>query len=104
MNNSEYPTYACLSREVNMMYDLAPESRRRKQPAWRAFKRIEDVVKRTKNTQFHAHIFDSTIVPVLTYASETGSPCKQSEGITCIIDVERSMLRESRILQMRKTI
>ncbi|KAE9421507.1 hypothetical protein Angca_004780, partial [Angiostrongylus cantonensis] len=38
---------------------------------WGAFKGIEDVVKRTKNTRLRAHLFDSTVLPALTYASET---------------------------------
>ncbi|EYB87955.1 hypothetical protein Y032_0254g289 [Ancylostoma ceylanicum] len=33
--------------EVNMMNDLAPELRRKKRAAWRAYKSIEDVVKKT---------------------------------------------------------
>ncbi|KAE9415712.1 hypothetical protein Angca_002818, partial [Angiostrongylus cantonensis] len=39
--------------------------------AWRAFKSIEDVENRTKNTRLRAHLFDSTVLPALTYASET---------------------------------
>ncbi|KAE9413714.1 hypothetical protein Angca_009398, partial [Angiostrongylus cantonensis] len=39
--------------------------------AWGAFKSIEDVVKRAKNTRLRAHLFDSTVLPALTYASET---------------------------------
>ncbi|KAE9419748.1 hypothetical protein Angca_004130, partial [Angiostrongylus cantonensis] len=41
--------------------------------AWGAFKSIEDIVKRTKNTRLRAHLFDSTVLPALTYASETWS-------------------------------
>ncbi|KAE9420290.1 hypothetical protein Angca_004964, partial [Angiostrongylus cantonensis] len=41
--------------------------------AWGAFKSIEDVVKRTKNSRLRAHLFDSTVLPALTYASETWS-------------------------------
>ncbi|KAE9418386.1 hypothetical protein Angca_004161, partial [Angiostrongylus cantonensis] len=36
-----------------------------------ALKSIEDVVKRTKNTRLRAHLFDSTVLVALTYASET---------------------------------
>ncbi|KAE9415711.1 hypothetical protein Angca_002811, partial [Angiostrongylus cantonensis] len=41
--------------------------------AWGAFKSIEDVMKRTKNPRLRAHLFDSTVLPALTYASETWS-------------------------------
>ncbi|KAE9421816.1 hypothetical protein Angca_003065, partial [Angiostrongylus cantonensis] len=43
------------------------------QAAWGAFKSIKDVVNRTKNTRLRAHLFDSMVLPALTYASETWS-------------------------------
>ncbi|VDM62383.1 unnamed protein product [Angiostrongylus costaricensis] len=46
---SECSSYICLGQEINMMNDLAPEFSRRKRAAWRAFKSIDDVVKRIKN-------------------------------------------------------
>uniref|UniRef100_A0A7I4YDY7 Reverse transcriptase domain-containing protein n=1 Tax=Haemonchus contortus TaxID=6289 RepID=A0A7I4YDY7_HAECO len=58
-------------REVNMMNDLAPELCRRKRAAWGASKNIGGVVKKTKNIRLRAHLFDSAILPALTYASET---------------------------------
>ncbi|KAE9421319.1 hypothetical protein Angca_006522, partial [Angiostrongylus cantonensis] len=62
-NISECFSYVCLVREINMMNDLAPELSRRKRAAWRTFKSIGDVVKRTKNTRLRAHLFDSTVLP-----------------------------------------
>ncbi|VDM54052.1 unnamed protein product [Angiostrongylus costaricensis] len=59
-NRSEYSSYIYLGREINMMNDLAPEMSRRERAAWRFFKRIEVVVKRTKNTRLLAHLFYST--------------------------------------------
>ncbi|VDM55416.1 unnamed protein product [Angiostrongylus costaricensis] len=49
-NISECSSYVYLGRVINMMNGLAPELSRRKRLAWGAFKSIEDVVKRTKNT------------------------------------------------------
>ncbi|KAE9419170.1 hypothetical protein Angca_009844, partial [Angiostrongylus cantonensis] len=60
--------------------------------AWGAFKSTEDVVKRTKNTRLRAHLFDSTILPALTYASETWSL------------LETTMLGMSRFTQVRDGI
>ncbi|KAE9418751.1 hypothetical protein Angca_003371, partial [Angiostrongylus cantonensis] len=60
--------------------------------AWGAFKSIEDVVKRTKNTRLRAHLFDSTVLPALTYASKTWSL------------LERAMLGVSRFAQVRDGI
>ncbi|KAE9415636.1 hypothetical protein Angca_007752, partial [Angiostrongylus cantonensis] len=60
--------------------------------AWEALKSIEDVVKRTKNNRLHAHVFDPTVLPALTYASETWSL------------LEGTMLGVSRFAQVRDGI
>uniref|UniRef100_A0A0K0D223 Reverse transcriptase domain-containing protein n=1 Tax=Angiostrongylus cantonensis TaxID=6313 RepID=A0A0K0D223_ANGCA len=67
-NISECSSYVYLGREINTMNDLAPELSRRKRAAWGAFKSIEDVVKKTKNTRLRAYLFDSTVLPTLTHA------------------------------------
>ncbi|KAE9417615.1 hypothetical protein Angca_006878, partial [Angiostrongylus cantonensis] len=74
--------------------------------AWGAFKSIEDVVKRTKNTRLRAHLFDSTVLPALTYASETWSLCKHDERPLSVIEraVERTMLGVSTFTQVRDGI
>ncbi|VDM51676.1 unnamed protein product [Angiostrongylus costaricensis] len=95
-----------LGREINMLNDLAPELSRRKRAAWEAFKAIKDVVKRTKNTRLRAHLFDSTVLCALTYASETWSLRKQDEKSLSIIErvVEMTMQEESRSTQVRDEI
>uniref|UniRef100_A0A0K0D4P7 Reverse transcriptase domain-containing protein n=1 Tax=Angiostrongylus cantonensis TaxID=6313 RepID=A0A0K0D4P7_ANGCA len=70
-NVSECSSYVCLGRESNVLNDTAPELSRRKRAVWGAFKSIEDVVKRAKNTRHRAHLFDSTVLRALTCASET---------------------------------
>ena len=89
-----------------MTNDLAPELSRRRRAAWGAFKSIEDVVKRTKNNRLRAHLFDSTVLPALTYASETWSLPKQDEISLSVIEraVERALLGVSRITQVREGI
>ncbi|KAE9421367.1 hypothetical protein Angca_007294, partial [Angiostrongylus cantonensis] len=74
--------------------------------AWGALKSIEDVVKRTKNTRLRAHLFDSTVLPALTYASETWSLRKQEERSLSVIEraVERTILGGSRFTQVRDGI
>ncbi|KAE9417287.1 hypothetical protein Angca_007576, partial [Angiostrongylus cantonensis] len=71
--------------------------------AWGAFKSIEDVVKRTKNTRIRAHLFDSTVLPALAYASETWSLRKQDERSLSVVEraVEMTMLGVSRFTQVR---
>ncbi|KAE9419886.1 hypothetical protein Angca_003293, partial [Angiostrongylus cantonensis] len=74
--------------------------------AWGALKSIEDVVKRTKNTRVRAYLFESTVLPALTYASETWSLRKQDERSLSVIEraVERAMLRVSRFTQVEDEI
>ncbi|KAE9420840.1 hypothetical protein Angca_007220, partial [Angiostrongylus cantonensis] len=74
--------------------------------AWGAFKSVEGVVKRTKNTRLRAHLLDSRILPALTYASETWSLCKKDERSFSVIQraVERTMLGVSRFTQVRDGI
>ncbi|KAE9419611.1 hypothetical protein Angca_009743, partial [Angiostrongylus cantonensis] len=73
--------------------------------AWGAIKSIEDVVKRRKNTRLRAHLFDSTVLPALTYASETWSLRKQDErSLTIERAVESTMLGVSRFTQVRDGI
>uniref|UniRef100_A0A7I4XY51 Endonuclease-reverse transcriptase HmRTE-e01 n=1 Tax=Haemonchus contortus TaxID=6289 RepID=A0A7I4XY51_HAECO len=78
-NISECSSYVYIGREVNMMNDLALELSRRKRAAWEAFKNIEGVVKKTKNIRLRAHLFDTVVLPALTYASETWTLRKQDE-------------------------
>ncbi|KAE9414830.1 hypothetical protein Angca_005161, partial [Angiostrongylus cantonensis] len=74
------------------------------QAAWGAFESIEDVVKRPKNTRLCAHLFDSTVLPALTYASETWSLRWQDEGSLSVIErvVERTMIGVSWVTQVRE--
>ncbi|KAE9421587.1 hypothetical protein Angca_004717, partial [Angiostrongylus cantonensis] len=74
--------------------------------AWGASNGIKDVVKKTKNTRLRAHLFASTVLPALTYASETWSLRKQDERSLSVIEraVESTMLGVSRFTQIREGI
>ncbi|XGW34640.1 hypothetical protein V3C99_018541 [Haemonchus contortus] len=89
-----------------MMNDLAPELCRRKRAAWGAFKNIEGVVKKTKNIRLRAHLFDTAVLPALTYASETWTLRKQDEHAVSVIQraLERTMLGISLYTQVQKGI
>ncbi|WKY04400.1 hypothetical protein Q1695_005416 [Nippostrongylus brasiliensis] len=82
--NENISSYVYLSREVNMTNDLSPELGRRKRAAWGAFKSAEEVVRKTKNARLRAHLFDSTVAPALTYASEPWALRKQDEHAFCV--------------------
>ncbi|KAK6762793.1 hypothetical protein RB195_023484 [Necator americanus] len=79
-NISEFTSYVCLGWELNMMNDLTPKLGRRRREAWGAYKSIEGAVKKTKNTRLGAHLFNTTILPAFTYASETWAFRKQEEN------------------------
>ncbi|KAE9414312.1 hypothetical protein Angca_009944, partial [Angiostrongylus cantonensis] len=72
--------------------------------AWGAFKSIEDVVKRRKNTRLRANLFESTVFPVLRYVSETWSLRRQGERSLSVIEraVERTMLGVSQYTSRAK--
>nr|CDJ93548.1 endonuclease-reverse transcriptase [Haemonchus contortus] len=105
-NISECSSYVYLGRKVNMMNDLAPELCRRKRAAWGAFKNIEGVVKKTKNIRLHAHLFDTAVLPALTYASETWTLRKQDEHAVNVTQraLRRTMRGISLYTQVQKGI
>ncbi|KAK6761370.1 hypothetical protein RB195_022435 [Necator americanus] len=86
MNISECTSYVYLGRGLNMMEDLTPELCRRRRAAWRAYKSIEDVVKKTWNAGLRAHLFNTTVLPALTYASETWEFRKQEENAKAVLN------------------
>ncbi|EYC09776.1 hypothetical protein Y032_0059g3046 [Ancylostoma ceylanicum] len=55
---------------------------------------IEDVVKKTKNTGLRAHLFNTTVLPALTYASKTWALREQDENAVNVIkrSTEKVML------------
>ncbi|KAE9413696.1 hypothetical protein Angca_004545, partial [Angiostrongylus cantonensis] len=74
--------------------------------AWGAFNSIEDVVKRTGNTRLRVHLFDSTVLPALTYESKFYALRKQEETPPTVIKyaVERTKHGVSRLTQVREGI
>ncbi|KAK6755862.1 hypothetical protein RB195_014324 [Necator americanus] len=105
-NISECTSNVYLGRELNMMNDVTPELGRRRRAAWGAYKSIEDVVKKTRNTLLRAHLFNTTVLPALTYASETWEFRKQEENAVSVIEraIERVMLGVSCFAQVRDGI
>ncbi|EYC27788.1 hypothetical protein Y032_0008g184 [Ancylostoma ceylanicum] len=103
---SECSSYVHLRREVNMMNELAPELGRRNRAAWGAYKSIEDVVKKTKNARLRAHLFNVTILPALTHASETWALRKHYENAVNVIErsIEKVILGLTRLTQVRARI
>ncbi|KAK6735445.1 hypothetical protein RB195_018576 [Necator americanus] len=105
-NISKCTSYVYLGRELNMINDLVPELGKRRRAAWGAYRSIEDVVKKTRNGRLRAHFFNTTVLPALTYASETWAFRKQEENAMSVIEraIERVMLGVSRFTQVRDGI
>ncbi|KAK6749292.1 hypothetical protein RB195_001723 [Necator americanus] len=99
-------SYVYLGRELDMMNDLTPELGRRRRAAWGACKSIGGVVKKTRNTRLRAYLFNTTVLPALTYASETWAFRKQEENAVSVIEraIGRVMLGVSRFTQVRDGI
>ena len=95
-----------LGQELNMTNELVPKLCRRKRVVWNAFKNIEEVVKRMKNLWLQAHLFDSTVLPALTYASETWALHKQDENAIRVSQrgIKRAMVGVSHLTRVREEI
>ncbi|KAK6761847.1 hypothetical protein RB195_022799 [Necator americanus] len=63
-------------------------------------------MKKTRNTRLRAHLFNTTVLLALTYASETWAFRKQEENAVSIIEraIERVMLGVSHFTQVRDGI
>nr|CDJ93644.1 unnamed protein product [Haemonchus contortus] len=87
-------------------YAVAPVIRRPRSTDVDTGVNIEGVVKKTKNIRLRAHLFDTAVLPALTYASETWTLRKQDEHAVSVIQraLERTMLGISLYTQVQKGI
>uniref|UniRef100_A0A7I4YV28 Reverse transcriptase domain-containing protein n=1 Tax=Haemonchus contortus TaxID=6289 RepID=A0A7I4YV28_HAECO len=74
-------------REVDIMNDLALELCRRKRAEWRAFKNIEGVVEEKKNIRLRVHLFDTAVLPALTYTSGLGLYESRMSMLSALLNV-----------------
>nr|CDJ86323.1 endonuclease-reverse transcriptase [Haemonchus contortus] len=101
-NISECSSYVYLGREVNMTNDLAPELSTRKRAAWGAFKNIEGVVKKTKIIRLRAHLFDTAVLPALTYARRLGFTKQDEHAVSFFNALWKDDARNSSIHKCRR--
>ncbi|VDM29720.1 unnamed protein product [Toxocara canis] len=83
-----------LRQMVKMDPDMRPEITRRIRAGWRAFNSIKDVLKKKMSKTLRAHLFNSTVLPAMLYASETWATTKNEERrlTTAQMAMERCML------------
>uniref|UniRef100_A0A7I4Z5R5 Reverse transcriptase domain-containing protein n=1 Tax=Haemonchus contortus TaxID=6289 RepID=A0A7I4Z5R5_HAECO len=72
--------YVYLGRLLNMKNDLKSELMRRKKAGWAAYNSIRNVIEHTRDDELRANLFNSTVLPALSYASETWSLTKNLEN------------------------
>ncbi|EYC43141.1 hypothetical protein Y032_0502g2629 [Ancylostoma ceylanicum] len=88
-------TYVHISRSGSQ-HDERPRSRAGQDEAsgLGSLQEHRDIVKKTKITRLRAHLFNTTVLPALTYISETWALRRQDENVVSVIErsIERMML------------
>nr|pir hypothetical protein T06C10.5 - Caenorhabditis elegans [Caenorhabditis elegans] len=62
--------YIYLGRQINAQNNLMPEIHRRRRAAWAAFNGIKNTTDSITDKKIRATLFDSIVLPALTYGSE----------------------------------
>ncbi|XGW03198.1 hypothetical protein V3C99_014864 [Haemonchus contortus] len=68
-----------LGSQLNMRNDLTGELARRREAGWAAFNSIRSVLEDTRDCKLRADLFNSTVLPALSYAGETWALTKTLE-------------------------
>ena len=85
--------YIYLGRNINMENDIYPEIKRRKRAGWQSFVKLKNILMNSKLTsEVKAQIFNTHILPSLTYAAETWGTTECHEHELSII--QRQMERK----------
>ena len=71
--------YVYLGSQLNMRNDLTGELARRCKAGWAAFNSIKSVVEDTRDHKLRADLFNTTVLPALSYAGETWALTKAHE-------------------------
>ena len=105
----ETDSFVYLGREINMQKELAPEILRRQRAGWAAYHRIEPVLRASRDVKLKANLFNSTVIPALTYAGETWAFTEKTERKLRVTqaNIERRMvgitLRQQREQNLHNT-
>ncbi|VDM58693.1 unnamed protein product [Angiostrongylus costaricensis] len=84
---------------MNMENNMKEEQDRRRRAAWAALGPLEDATDQLKDPKSCAHLFDSTVHPVLCYAAETWVNTSTTLGMlrTARRALERCLLKHERL-------
>ncbi|PIO74242.1 WD domain, G-beta repeat protein [Teladorsagia circumcincta] len=75
--------YVYLGRVISMDNNLRAEIMRRKKCAWSAIGSIKEAAQLITDKKIRADLFNSTVLPALWYASETGGERPKVERVYC---------------------
>ncbi|CAD6196046.1 unnamed protein product [Caenorhabditis auriculariae] len=100
----EVNSYVYLGREVNMTNDLKPEIARRRRAGWAAFNSIKEVTNQLKDPKLRAHIFEASVIPAISYATEVWPDTKNTTTAlrTSYRALERALVGTTRFEQWKK--
>ena len=91
-------SYVYLGQSINMNNDITSEISRRRKAGWAAFNKYREVIlDKRLDAQIRSHIFNTHVLPALTYASETWNTTKSEEERLAVTQraMERAMCRVS---------
>ena len=91
-------SYVYLGQSINMTNDIKNEISRRRKAGWAAFNKYRDILlDRQLDTQIRSRVFDSHVLPAMTYASETWNTTKSEEERLAVTQraMERAMCKVS---------
>ena len=92
-------TYKYLGQQLKMNNDIKPEILQRIKAGWLAFRANKDLLQNENlDRRTAAHLFNSTVLPALTYAAETWNTTIAEE--TTLAVAERAM--ERRMIKVTK--
>jgi len=88
----EVNEYVYLGRSINMRNEMKKELTRRKQAGWNSFSKLRDILTSKKiSAEVKAQIFNTHILPSMTYACETWSLTEKDEAFLQV--TQRAMER-----------
>jgi len=99
--------YIYLGQNIRMDNDISMEIQRRKRAAWGAFNKIRSTITdQNIDMKIRTHLFNSHILPALTYGSETWNTTKREEQSLKVTQhaIERRICNISKLHHVRNSV
>ncbi|EYB83168.1 hypothetical protein Y032_0341g3004 [Ancylostoma ceylanicum] len=89
--------YIYLGQQITNDHTIEKEIRRRRCAAWSKFKNMEEILRKTKDVNTRAHLFNTNVLPALLYGCETWT-IRETDKMK-LLTTQRAM--ERKVLQIR---